>query len=200
MVLSKYGGRVVKSDIWRNDKIGELDMTGRCFYIGLITLADDAGRVKGNDKYLKASIFPYDDELTPEVINGCKDACKSLKLIQSFSVNGCEVLELTGWMEHQPLRSDRIKPSKLVTEKDDKYLVFGIFKNVRLTQDDYNRLVERYKKAIADDYIEQLSTYKKSRNKRYHNDCATIHNWIRRNKKVETPREIKEHKSIQDMG
>ena len=199
MVVSKSGIRVVKSEIWRNEKIGELDVLGRLFYIGLITLADDAGRVKGNDKYLKASIFPY-DELDAEDIKGCKDRCGGLKLITAFSVNGSEVLELTGWLEHQPLRTDRIKPSKLVTDKDDKYMDFGIFKNVRLTQEDYDRLVERYKKVVADGYIEQLSTYKKSKNKRYHNDCATIHNWIRRNKKVETPREVKEHKSIQDVG
>lgn len=104
--------RLVTSEIMRNEKVAELDFAGRWFFLGLITNADDDGRVKGSAKYLKANIFPYDD-LTTEAIIEYRKKCHEIGLICFYSQNGTEAICLTGWGEHQAIRSDRYKPSTL---------------------------------------------------------------------------------------
>jgi hypothetical protein len=104
--------RLVTSDLFRNDKLAELDYGGRLFFVGLITNADDDGRLKGALKFLKATIFPY-DSITLEQIKKYRQKCHDLGVIYSYSVNGIEVIALTGWLEHQVIRSDRYKESKL---------------------------------------------------------------------------------------
>ena len=104
--------RLVTSEIFRNDKVAELDFVGRLFFIGLITNADDDGRIKGSVKYLKANIFPYDN-ITLEQIMEYKKQCHSLGIALSYNVNGVEVIILPSWTKHQTIRSDRYKPSTL---------------------------------------------------------------------------------------
>lgn len=104
--------RMITSDIFRNDKVAELDHTGRLFFIGLITNADDDGRVKGSLKYLKANIFPYDD-ISLEQLKQYRQKCHEIGIAYLYSVNGTEIIALTGWFEHQSIRTDTYKESKL---------------------------------------------------------------------------------------
>lgn len=62
--------------------------------------------------------------------------------------------------------------------------IYGEFKNVKLSKEEYRKLEE----LNLIPYIETLSSYMKSRNKRYKDHYATIRNWSRReNKKEEVP-------------
>jgi hypothetical protein len=111
--------RLITSELFRNEKVAELDYAGRLFFIGLITNADDAGRLKGAAKYLKILIFPYDDISRDDIINYRKK-CHDLGIAKYYSVNGKEVVSLTGWEEHQSIRSDRRKDSKLPPPDNQK--------------------------------------------------------------------------------
>ncbi len=104
--------RLVTSEFFRNEKIADLDITGRLFFIGLITNADDDGRVRGSPKYLKASIFPYDDINIATITKYCTD-CQDLGIIHCYKLNGADFIYLTGWQGHQTIRADRYKPSTL---------------------------------------------------------------------------------------
>lgn len=53
-------GRIIDKELFCHEDLGNLDIQTRYFYIGLIVLADDEGRIKGSSKYLKGKIFPYD--------------------------------------------------------------------------------------------------------------------------------------------
>lgn len=62
--------------------------------------------------------------------------------------------------------------------------IYGEFKNVKLSKEEYHKLEE----LNLIPYIEKLSTYMKSRGKKYKDHYATIRNWSRReNKKEEVP-------------
>jgi hypothetical protein len=111
--------RLVTSEIWTNEKFGSLDLMGRLIFIGLITHADDDGRLKGSPNYLKAKIFPYDLDISPPKINEVLERCHELHLITRYNTNGSEYIYLIGWEEHQQIRADRHKPSTLPPPPDN---------------------------------------------------------------------------------
>jgi len=105
--------RLITSAIFLNEKFGNLEDAGRLLFIGCFANADDDGRLKASPKYLKALIFPYDNDKTPEIIEGLRDKCCDLGLIYVYNCNGSEYLYCIGWDEHQVIRKDRYQPSKL---------------------------------------------------------------------------------------
>ena len=61
---------------------------------------------------------------------------------------------------------------------------YGEFKNVLLTDGEYQKLIERFGEQQAKDLIEKLSAYLASKGKRYKSHYATILNWQRRDKEI----------------
>lgn len=74
--------------------------------------------------------------------------------------------------EHPP----KPKPKK---PKPDKKR-YGEFNNVLLTDDEYNKLSERFGTAKAEAYIERLSGYIESKGAKYQSHYATMLNWSRK--------------------
>ena len=60
---------------------------------------------------------------------------------------------------------------------------YGEFKNVLLSDDEMQKLLDRFGGALIDK-IEALSSYKKSKGKNYKDDYATILNWARKDGNV----------------
>jgi len=85
---------------------------GRLLFIGIFSNADDDGKLIASLKYLKAHIFPYDEDKTTQQIQKLRDQCVKAGLFIVYSKNGREYLQIPGWGEHQSIRADRYKPSK----------------------------------------------------------------------------------------
>lgn len=64
--------------------------------------------------------------------------------------------------------------------KSEEKICFGCYENVFLSQKEYEKLKGAYP-GIIDNFIEQLSAYKKSSGKKYADDGATLVAWIKRN-------------------
>ncbi len=105
--------RMIDPEIWRNEKVGSLPDVGRLLFIGIFSNADDDGRLKASPRYLKATIFPYDNDKTEEQVRDLRNQSALLGLIRLYSKNSQEYLDLPGWREHQLIRKDRYKTSKL---------------------------------------------------------------------------------------
>lgn len=105
--------RMITPEICRNEKVASLPDAGRFLFIGIFSNADDDGRLKASPKFLKATIFPYDEDKTASQVTQLRDQCAVLGLIRLYSKNGTEYLDLPGWREHQLIRKDRYRPSKL---------------------------------------------------------------------------------------
>jgi len=58
--------------------------------------------------------------------------------------------------------------------------IYGEFKNVKLTPEEYEKLVERFTEKTTLDLIEELSGYIASKRKHYASHYATIQNWAKR--------------------
>lgn len=88
------------------------------------------------------------------------------------------------------VKLSKVKSSKDNTGKvlpvrpDDPGIIekekYGEHQNVRLTPEEYLKLVDRWGNDAVRDNIEQLSGYMASKGKRYKDHYATINNWIRR--------------------
>ena len=105
--------RMITGDICRNEKVASLPDAGRFLFIGIFSNADDDGRLKASPRFLKALIFPYDEDKTSEQVKQWRDQCATLRLIRLYNKNGTDYLDLPGWRKHQLIRKDRYNPSQL---------------------------------------------------------------------------------------
>lgn len=55
--------RTIKPDFWQDEECATLSRDARLVYIAMWNEADDDGRLRGSAKYLRAVLFPYDDDL-----------------------------------------------------------------------------------------------------------------------------------------
>lgn len=93
--------RMITSDMWDDDFIGEMTFLERILWIGLITLADDQGRLPNNPVVFRSRIFPYDEEITRQYIeNGIIKFEKAGKVF-CYEVNGKKLLQIVNWWKHQ---------------------------------------------------------------------------------------------------
>ena len=89
--------------LWANEKFGELPMVARLLLIGMITIADDQGRLKANAAWLRAQIFPYDDLGSDDIGNSlCLIADN--ETIKLYEVEGKRYAQLLNWWEYQSLQ------------------------------------------------------------------------------------------------
>ncbi len=79
--------------------------------------------------------------------------------------------------------------------------IYGEFENVKLSHNEYSKLVDKYSEKKTLEMIERLSAYIEQKGKRYKSHYATILNWIRRDedkkpiqKEIEVPDYMQEKK------
>ena len=63
--------------------------------------------------------------------------------------------------------------------KEDKD-IYGDFSNVRLSKDEYEKLINTYSEKTTKEFVEKLDAYIASTGKKYKNHYATILTWIRK--------------------
>lgn len=79
-------------------------------------------------------------------------------------------------LDKDRLDKDRLDKETVASDK----LIYGEFKNVKLKEDEYNKLKENLGENKTKQLIEELSGYIASKGKKYSNHYATILNWNRR--------------------
>ena len=84
---------------------------------------------------------------------------------------------------HQTVKciySTNKRPNKRHSEKSEETRTFGEFENVTLTEAEWTRLCGRWPEHQVREEIENLSSYMKSKGKRYQSHYATLLNWLKR--------------------
>ena len=91
------------------------------------------------------------------------------------------------WKDHITVVKKRLQPkdntsSSTSTSKDIKNKdIYGEFSNVKLTQEEYSKLITKFGEPATKEKIENLSIYLASKGKKYANHYATILTWDRKN-------------------
>lgn len=104
--------RSVKPEFWTDEDLADLRRDARLLYMGLWNFADEHGRLRGDPRYVKGQVFPYDDDLTPEAIDGLLDELAGAKKVLRYRVGGRSFLFLPNLANHQRLEAEKV-PSRL---------------------------------------------------------------------------------------
>jgi hypothetical protein len=99
--------RTLKPEFWQDEKMAPLPPIDRLVFLGLISQADDAGRLVDNPRLLNGLIFPLTDD-------DCRQSLETLarlgRVLRYTSESGQRIIQVARWSDHQ--RVD--KPSKHV--------------------------------------------------------------------------------------
>lgn len=97
--------RTIKPEFWQDEKLAPLRPIDRLVFLGLISQADDKGRLVDNPRLLDGMLFP-------ETADTCAESLDILarlaRIIRYRSESGQRIIQIAKWEDHQ--RVD--KPSK----------------------------------------------------------------------------------------
>jgi len=113
--------RTIKPEFWYDEQMAEVPLEARLLFIGTWNLADDQGVLKGNPRWIKSQLFPYDDNITPKNIENWVEKLVEKKMLVPIFYELDKFLIIRTFSQHQVI--DR--PSKtlvLPAEKISKYL------------------------------------------------------------------------------
>ena len=114
--------RMIKSEFWKDPKVGKMSAIARLLFIGMWNFADDSGIVRGDPIYLRSEIFTYDD-ITKKEINNYTNELIELEVITTVKNNGETYFLIKNFLEHQVIN----RPSN--------------FRYIKCENDDYDLLI-----------------------------------------------------------
>jgi len=97
--------RTIKPEIWQDEKLAPLQPLTRLVFVGLISMADDAGRLVDNIKSIDGFLFPETKESSREPLD---ILARIGRIIRYTSSSGQKLIQITNWDRHQKVD----KPAK----------------------------------------------------------------------------------------
>lgn len=104
--------RSLKPEMWADEKIGQISRDARLLFVGLITMADDAGRLRGMPAGILGHVFPYDTDALRKLDGWLSELIES-GLVVSYQHGGVTYFYLPGFVRHQVInkRKDSTLPA-----------------------------------------------------------------------------------------
>jgi len=99
--------RTIKPEFWTDEKLAPLRPVDRLVFIGLISQADDAGRLVDNVKLIDGLLFPDTDDSSLESI---EILARLSRVCRYRGPSGQRLLQVVKWSDHQRV----VNPSKYV--------------------------------------------------------------------------------------
>lgn len=90
--------RTLKPEFWTDEKLAALPPVVRLVFLGLISLADDFGRVHDNVKAIDAALFCDTDDTASESLQTLE---RLGRIRRGLARNGKPILEIVNWAKHQ---------------------------------------------------------------------------------------------------
>lgn len=203
--------RIIKESICTSEDINGLSQGAEILFYRLIVKADDFGCYHGNVKIIKNFCYPLksDEIKDKQLIEWINELIKAGLIFTYASEDGKQYIKLTKWEKHQQKRAknskyplpqshdincNQLQPN--VSEKREtrnekreyenaeppvQKLTLSEFKNVRITEEEKQKLYERFGQFATDEAIEELGGWMKSSGKTKKDHYATLINWIKRN-------------------
>lgn len=103
--------RTVQPNIWQDTEFGLLSPLAQLIFVGLITQADDEGRLNGHPAIVSSMLFPYRTVALEEVMDALAEIERRMRNIIFYEVEGQMYIQFKNWLKHQTLREDRTTKS-----------------------------------------------------------------------------------------
>jgi DNA-binding transcriptional ArsR family regulator len=108
--------RTIKPEMWADEKVGRLSQGARLLFVGLITMADDEGRIRELSAAILGHVFPY-DEVSPSKVTRWLAEVERSGMVTRYAVGGYRYIAFCHWSKHQKV--DRPNESELPGPPDD---------------------------------------------------------------------------------
>lgn len=102
---------MIDPSFWTDEKLGSCSREERLLFMGLISNADDEGRLPGHPALLKATIFPYDTDVGPGEVAAWLGNLAAKGLVVTYEAGGEAVVWVKNFTKHQTIKKPT--PSKL---------------------------------------------------------------------------------------
>lgn len=126
--------------IWQDENFGKLPTKGKLLFIGLFSNADDYGKIRANDAYLKSTIFMYDNISLSKIHELMDEIGQTMKSVRLYEINENRYVMLKKWNDYQKQHKDRLIDSVLPDPSDVSDNVGQTPDNVRSSRLDKIRL------------------------------------------------------------
>lgn len=109
--------RTLKPEHKVHRKVGPLSHLAYRLWVGMLTEADDEGRLVGDLAQLRAVILPY-HPLSLEKLDATLEAISRAGLIRRYECRGIPYIAFPSWADHQKRDAHHFTPSKLPCPPD----------------------------------------------------------------------------------
>ncbi|MCS1351178.1 hypothetical protein [Mechercharimyces sp. CAU 1602] len=103
--------RMIDPNYWTDEKLGTCEPMARMTFMGLISNADDEGRLSGHPALISSLLFPYDSHITHVQVSEWLKQLEDKGMIHSYKVDGQTYIQLPNFSKHQTI--NRSTASKL---------------------------------------------------------------------------------------
>ena len=110
--------RSISPDLWTDDKVMALSQNAILVYIGLISMADDEGRLEWKPVQLASRIFGLREGLTVKKFSEWMEEIAEGGLVVVYEVDGKKYAYHPAWFKHQYV--NKPQPSKIPLPPDDE--------------------------------------------------------------------------------
>lgn len=90
--------RTIKPEFWQDEKLGPLDPLTRLVFLGLVSQADDAGRLLDSPRLINGVLFPYTDD---DCVGPLEELAEVGVIQRGTTSSGQPVIQICGWNKHQ---------------------------------------------------------------------------------------------------
>lgn len=210
--------RMIDPSIWADQDFGTMTAEEQILFIGMVSNADDEGRLPGNALYLTSTILPYKGLTSAQATKLRDTVVQKMGSLVLYEVGGKEYLQFLKWKTYQSINKPTgsnypplpkgyrsatatLPPNRIEKNRKEEKRIEGArvetFNTLESLQN--NTLIEEIAtlysvpiKFVAETH-EELVLYCKSTGKKYANYKAALMNWVRR-KKAERPNDFKHPK------
>jgi hypothetical protein len=98
--------RSLKPEFWPDEKLATQTPLTRLVFLGLISQADDAGRLVDSVRLIDGLLFP----LTDDTCDDSLDTLAEIGVIQrGLTASGQRVIQIKGWVKHQKIDKPNLR-------------------------------------------------------------------------------------------
>lgn len=94
--------RTLKPEVWQDEKVVDLSRDARLLFVGLITMADDEGRLRAPTAGILGHVFPHDDDAVTFLATWL-DEIVTAGLILRYRNNDKPYIAFRHWRRHQKI-------------------------------------------------------------------------------------------------
>lgn len=95
--------RMIDPGFWTDEKLGTCSPMARLTFMGVISQADDDGRLNGHPALIRSLLFPYDHDITVDQVEGWLAQLEERRLIIRYQVDGQSYIAVTNFAKHQTI-------------------------------------------------------------------------------------------------